>query len=507
MGFPFFGKKDDAKPAAPGAPAAAPTKDDDKPQFSAERAQKFFQHAKTAHDSTNYSYATKLWLDGLRWDPHSMTGLEGFFAAAQSHLNDHPKGFDKEILKSFSATKTDVDKLLNALIEWANARFLEPVSATRAAEAAAKLDLAEPTHRIGTLALKIVAADKKGRKDLLLKLLEAFKSVGAFDKAVEAGEAALKVDPADGPLSAAVKNLAAQSTMSLGGYDKTGQSGGFRANVKDLDRQRQLEDADKIVKTEDTVDRLVSEAQADFNSRPHDTAALTVYIKRLLERGKDDDEKRARDLAAAAYEKTREFRFREMVSDINLKRKGRIVNQYRDAAANRPADPKAQETYKLAREQLMRFEIEEFKLRAEAYPTDMKWRYEVAKRLFELGDADGSIPLLQECASDAKLRVETLHMLAQAFLKIDYIDESIHASREAIDTHKLTTDERGMALNYTLMIALQAKAERERDLPAIVEADKIASAIGLQQFSYRDIRQRREAIKKLLAELKSAAAS
>jgi tetratricopeptide (TPR) repeat protein len=122
--------------------------------------------------------------------------------------------------------------------------------------------------------------------------------------------------------------------------------------------------------------------------------------------------------------------------------------------------------------------------------------------MFALGEVDSSIPLFQEAASDAKLRTEALQMLGRAFLKIEYIDEAIDAFRRALENHKVTSDERGMSLNYDLMAALQTKATKERDRASAMEADKLASSIAIQQFNYLDIRQRRDVIKKLIAELK-----
>jgi len=53
------------------------------------------------------------------------------------------------------------------------------------------------------------------------------------------------------------------------------------------------------------------------------------------------------------------------------------------------------------------------------------------------------------------------------------------------------------------MDALAAKAEKDNDEQAAMRADKIAAGIAIQQFSYRDVRERREQIKALLAEIKA----
>lgn len=508
MPFGFFKKKEDEKPAAPGAQGPGgettgklPTAGGEDAQYSADKAEKFYQHARTAHDSSSFEYASSLWLQGLRWDPGSMTGLDGFFRSASSFNNENPKGYSKDTIKQFEG-RTDVDRYLAGLLAWANSKFEDAGLAVRATEAAAKLALPEATHRVGSMALN--AARLKGKKDHFIKLKDCFQKVGAFDKAVEAGEAAVRVDPADGQLASEIRNLAAQATMSRGGYESSGQAGGFRANVKDLERQRQLEDAERIVKTEDTLDRLINDAKAEHQRRPGDIPTTQVLIKRLLERGKDEDERLAREIAKNAYEQTKEFRFRETFGDINLRRKARKLAEYKHAAAGKPDDAQVQDLYRRAREQFLKEELEEFKLRVDAYPTDQKWKFEVARRAYELGDIDTAIPLFQQAQQDTRYRVQALSMLGEAFLKIDYVDEALQAIQEALEAHKVTTDDVGMGLNYSMMVALQAKAQRERDVQAITTADKIASTIAMQQFNYRDIRQRRDAIKKLLAELRAA---
>ena len=95
--------------------------------------------------------------------------------------------------------------------------------------------------------------------------------------------------------------------------------------------------------------------------------------------------------------------------------------------------------------------------------------------------------------------VDPLHLVVEikGYRRIDAQNK-----RQAMETHKLTTDGMGMALRYGLMTALQVKAEKERELAAAEEADRLASSIAVQQFSYRDIRQRRDALKKLIGEIK-----
>src|SRR3982751_2226255 len=204
----FFGKskETDAKVADPnslptGKPEAAVV-------FSPEKAMKFFEHARTVQETGNFEYAMQLWLSGLRLDPSSMSGLEAFFGVTPKWLSDpaSKKGLSKEVEKAVSG-KTDVDRFLYAILRWGT----NPKDVTlgvRAMEAAAKAGLSEPGYWIGERAFALVLQQPKPRKDLLMKVVESFQKIGAYDKAVMAAEQALRIDPTDGHLSAFIRRLA-----------------------------------------------------------------------------------------------------------------------------------------------------------------------------------------------------------------------------------------------------------------------------------------------------------
>lgn len=428
-----------------------------------------------------------------------MRGLEGFWASAVA-FNGEGKAVSKDTLRMFGG-RGDVERYIESLLQW-GVKQHDALLAVKATEAAAKLNMPEPTYWIGERAMGVAANEKKPRKELFLKLMEVFGKIGAYDKCVDAGNVAIRIDPTDGKLAAEVRNLSAQATMSKGGYDQTGQAGGFRANVRNLDRQRQLEEAERIVKTEEVIDRLVREAKATFESRPDDIPTISVYIQRLKERGRPEDEKVARELALKTYESSKQFRFREIYGELRLRLASRKLAEYRMKAEESPGDARAQAAYTQARLKFTEMEIEELKLKVEAYPTDLGLKYQLGKRDFDLGNFDDAIALFQESQKDAKHRLDSLYCIGLAFQKKDWIDEAIHSFRQALELHKSHSDEMGTSLRYALMTALENKAAADRDLALAEEADKIASSIAIQQINYRDIRSRRDAIKKLIADLK-----
>ena len=470
--------------------------------FSPEAAAKFFDRARTVGETGQNEYAMQLWLSGLRHDPSAMPGIDGFFKTAARYLDSDEgrKGTPKDVVKSIVG-KTDVDKYLLSLLEW-GMKPAEAAYAVKAFESASGLGLTEVTGWIGDRAFPAALRDKKPRKDWFLKLMDGFEKVGAFEKAVAAGEAAYKVDPTDGELGTKVKNLAAQMTMSRGGYEKTGQAGGFRANVRDAEKQRQLDEADRIVKSADSIDRLLAAAEDEFAKRPDDLPTINTLIKRLLERGRPEDEARAMEICLHTFEKTKQFRFRQGWGEIKMRQERRRVLALRQQSDAAPADEALKARVVAAEKSFAEADLEEYRVRVENYPTDLTLKFELGKRYYTLGHYDESIACFQESQHDVKNKAESLAFMANAFAKMDWLDESIATFRSALEIKDLVNDVL-LDIRYGLMLALQAKAERDKELTVAEEADKVASSIAMQQISYRDIRARRVAIKELITRIKA----
>lgn len=492
-----FGKKgDESAEKAKEAPVV----------YSPENAAKFFQRATTIEESEQFEYALQMWLSGLRWDPHSMTGTEGFFRTVAKFLASGKKSVSKEVLSAISG-KADVDKYLRALLEWG----LEPgesVKAVAAFEHAAKVGVTEPAYWIGERAFGFVTKDKKPRKELAIKVSEAFGKIGAFDKSVAAAEFALKLDPTDNELSASIRALAAQATMSRGGYDKKGE-GGFRSNIRDADKQRKLDDENRIVKTEATIDRIIADCEEELKQRPTDQPTIDKLCKHLLERAKPADEARAAKMLMDSFEGTKAFRYRELAGDLKMRQQRRKITELKKMIEGAPEGDAGQSQREMVQrmldeenKKLLDLELMEFKLRVEAYPTDLSRKFELAKRYFAAGNHHDAIELLQEAQSDPRVRVQAGNMLGLSFQAIGYLEEAVHTFRTALEVQNILPDT-ALEINYNLMVALADKAAEHRDLASAEEADKIASKIAMQQFGYRDIRVRRDGVKKLIGELRA----
>jgi hypothetical protein len=469
--------------------------------FSPKKAKTFFDRAVTVHESGSYEYAMQMWLNGLRWDPTSMTGLNGYLKSSEVFAVENPKKGVSKSTKNAIASKGDVGKFITSLLDFGLKR-MDSSTAIRVTQAASKINLTEAVLMLGEHALKLVQNDPKAKKDMYVKLLDAFEEARAFKLAAIAGESACRLDQADAELQARVRNMLAQSTMTSGGYDSD-EKGGFRKNIRDADKQLELEQEDSLAKTESTKDALITKAEADYAARPDDIPTLEKYAKALLERGKSSDELKALALYSKAFKESNAFRFRKSAGEIQVSRAGRTLKKYENQAKSDPSNEEFQVKFAKATKQFEKLQLDELKLQVENYPTDLGLKYKLGKILFSKGEYQDSIEQFQIAQNDPKLRREVLTLMAQAFRKLDgWEDAAITTFEQAFAGISDESSDLGMEIRYGLMDSLQAKAVKDRDIESAQRADKLAAGIAIQQFNYRDVRDRREQIKALMTEIK-----
>lgn len=470
--------------------------------YSPEKAQKFFEHARTAYETQNFEYAIQHYCNGMRQDPRIQAGLDGLWQAVNAFKQgpNGKKGLSKETIRAISG-KTDADRFVTSLLEWMQAPT-DAGAAVRAAELAGKAQAGPVGAVIADQAFKLALAEKKPRKDTFLRLSEAYSKLERHDKSVSAAEQALKIDPADGELSARIRSLAAAATMQKGGYEQAGQQGGFRGMIRDADKQRQLIEQESIVKTEETLDRIIADCEKDYLARPTDQYAIEKYAKRLLERGRPVDEQKAHDIYMKGHKDTQQVRFRIAAGEITIRQQQRRLVDLRKMLEAAPNDPDVRSVFEHTAREIVEREVEEYKVQVDAYPTDVKPKFELSKRYFALDRFEDAIALLQEIRNDPKFRGHVLNMLGQAFMRIDFLPESVETFRQATEVREISSDLQ-LEIRYNLMCALRKLGEQQGDLPSAEEAYKISSSIAIQQINYRDIRVQREAIGKLVQQLKA----
>lgn len=471
-------------------------------EFSPEKAKRFFTHAKNVHETSQYEYAMSLWLQGLRFEPSNLEAVQAYFASSEGFLNSGKTAVSKDTMSAIAGS-SPVHRFVAGLLNW-SLRLRDAEAAVRVFLMSVELGLRDVALWIAPRALKVAAGSERPRKDHFVRMMKALASIEAADLGVQAGELAMRLDPSDNALAADVKNLSAQATMNKGGYESTGQEGGFRSNIKDAEKQRLINEERQMAKSEEGQQRAILAAKAEYEANPSDKPTIRKYFKALAERGTATDEQTAIDVAERAYKDTQEFSFRALAGEMRMKRGRRGLVALRKAKDAAPNDAAAVEAFLKAEQAQLELEISEYEPRVTAYPTDLAIKFELGKRYYLNKQYEQAIEQFQRAKDDAKQTVQVRLYLGQAFMALSWLDEAVETFKQALEINGDQNDEVALSLKYNLMLAMLKQAEEQKDLSKALEADKLAGAVAMQQIGYMDIRARRDQAKALIAQLRQS---
>jgi tetratricopeptide (TPR) repeat protein len=484
-----------------GQPAATESGAEFTPE--SDKAERFFSRAAQMEVTEQYEYAVQLFVDGFRWDPTAISKLEKFREASEGYANQGGKPASlKE--KSKYGGKTPLEKYLRALFIWGKDPY-SPNAGLEVMKLATELELVEIAYRVGVLTLNRVPTAKKGaQKDLYLKLMKFFHEIGGYDKAVEAGEGAVRLDPENRKLVNQVRSMSAEATIQESGYGVAigGEEGDFRKFVKDTDKQRELIEAESLVRSDDATERVVLTAAKAYEEDPLNQNNIRHYLRMLKERGTPEDMKLALKVAEKAFADTQQFQFRREAGEMRLAQGRDKVRKLKAKADAAGASSDDKENFRRGRAALLKMELEEYDAQVKAYPTDMTLKYELGRRQFAAGMFDEALSTLQAAKGDAKHKSQVLFMLGQCFAKKGWMLEAIETFRDGLEAHFTKNDDLGFEIRYALMDALAHEAEQNSDLETAKEAFSIASSIAMEQIGYRDIGDRRTQLHALVNRIK-----
>jgi hypothetical protein len=337
---------------------------------------------------------------------------------------------------------------------------------------------------IGPIFQKANADDKKPEYSKFIVLKDVYKQLKQWRLATDACQYALRLRPDDMDLSTELKNLGATETMSSAGYEK---GGSFRDSIRDRDKQKMLMDGDKDYQDEDAMVGIVRNAEAQYKAEPGDPSKLSKYIDALEKTENPELEQKAIDLLQDQYDRTKQFRFRQRIGQIQMRQLNRMERGKREAVTKDPNNPEIRKDYIDFKRDQIEFELKEFQLSADAYPTDLGLRYQVGRRLYQLGRFSDAIPCFQQSRQDPKYRTEAGLQLGKSFFEAHFFSEAFETLAEIIKDYQTLGDDRSKELYYWAGRALEAQSLK-------AEAIQHYSKVAQLDFNYRDVQAR---IKKL----------
>ncbi len=455
----------------------------DVPEEDRKKAKTFFDRGSTVAGTGQYDYAIEMFIQGLSIDPDAVEAHQtlrdislrrkasGGKAMGMTERWKLKGGDDKQNMlnseKLLAFDPGNTDHMLALMQNAYKAGFFDTVLWMGPILFRANTDGGKPNFKI------------------FVALKDTYKALNRFDLAIDAAQAAVSLKPNDPDLPGELKNLSAQLTMTRGNYEG---GGSFRTSVKNMDSQRQLMENDMTTRDDDVMSRAIAEAEAQWKAQPDEPGKITKLAEALARTENAAHENRAIEILLGAFERSKQFRFRQQAGKIKIAQLIRAERALREKLNKNPNDQAVKDEYRQFIRDKAEEELKEITLWSDAYPTDLGLKFEMAKRMLILERHGEAIPLLQTSRQDPKVKIDASTLLGKAFLDAEFVDEAVDTFRTLIDEYQVKGDAKSKEMYYWFARSLEAQKE-------IPQAIRGYSQLAQWDFNYRDVQKRIKALR------------
>lgn len=241
--------------------------------------------------------------------------------------------------------------------------------------------------------------------EALLQFGEACLAAKRPQEALRAADALLKIKPLDGDALSLMRKAAIAQTTEKGNWE---QKGSFRDKLKDEAQSTLLEQASKIVTSDEMTQKLIDEALVRLKEQPDNLNHYRSVVEGYKKLNKLEDSlefiRKARQLPAGAADTTLAKQESELQHAILAHRIKDIAAQ----VAQAPGDAVLVESLAKAKRDFAATLLMEAKDYAERYPNDYGARFTLANLYFEAGDYQNAIANYQQAQKNPKVRIQAI---------------------------------------------------------------------------------------------------
>ncbi|MEY4386837.1 MAG: hypothetical protein RLY20_2120 [Verrucomicrobiota bacterium] len=339
---------------------------------------------------------------------------------------------------------------------------------------AAEAALAMAMPRTAVLSLEVLARNNSRDKDTVIQFGNALADIGEIVRAERTLLELQRQMPTDPEVNQAVKNLSARRTLNEGGYEKAEQeNSSFRDMLKNKAEATKLEQEARLVRPEDTTERLIQEYEARLAGADKGNVRLMRSLAELYTQRKRFDDAQRVYAQMKVTDVGTDPTLDKAISDTRVKQLDHTIAQL-DPTAD---DFETRQAEISAEKQVL--QLEECRKRVEKYPTDMAIRYELGVLYFQAGKISEAIQEFQKAQNNPHKRLSSMNYLAQCFAKRKMFDLAARTLQNALK-EKLILDEEKKDLLYNLGCVLENMNKKEE---AIEQFKQIYEA----DIGYRDV--------------------
>jgi tetratricopeptide (TPR) repeat protein len=350
----------------------------------------------------------------------------------------------------------------------------------------ALIKLGEAAHLAGFNEVAITAfedalAVDKDCKEALRQMGRTYKALDDLEKALKAFQRLARLDPKDKEAEEETRNIPASMTAKKvkEGVDK----GGYQ-NLIDKGEAQALAQQSTRVRTPEQALERISELEPKVEKNPKDAKTIRMIAELYVKAERPDD-------AIAWCEKAiavdpNDFSASELRGDLLLQRLEAQQKELEEAYKRSGGDERVKAKLAKHRQQRQAFEIDEYKKRVEAHPTEYGLRYQLGKALYDAERIDEAIPELQKAKNDPRKKSDAGYYLGYCFVKKKMAKLAVNELNAARDG---LFEMEGIKKDITYLLGRIYEQAGKKDL-ALTEYTQIAEV----DFGYKDVTKRLEAL-------------
>lgn len=275
------------------------------------------------------------------------------------------------------------------------------------AEAAQGLDMPETV----AFAWEAIHELHPGDREALLSFGEAALLAKRPKDALRAADELLKLKPQDGDALSLMRKAAIAQTTEKGNWE---DKGSFRDKLRDESQSTLLEQASKIVTSDEMTRKLIDEALGRLQAQPdnlnHYRSVVDGYKKLNQLEEALDYVRKARTLPAGAGDTS----LAKQETDLKTAIVERRIKDLAAKSAASPGDAALVAELAKARKDFAEIQLADAKDYAERYPNDYGARFTLGNLYLEAGDHQNAIANFQQAQKNPKVRIAALAGMGRA---------------------------------------------------------------------------------------------
>lgn len=434
------------------------------------RLQQAFEHGnKMLSTKNDVDYAAMMFGQCVAGDPENMIYLENFLKVLRQKYNNNKKGSKLASFRSTGAksqmkkARKDPPGIIKAGVEvlklnpWDSAALLDMAGACNEMEC----------HETGGAYLKMALDGNPDDMNLQKSAGELFAEMHLYNEAISCYTKANREKP-DETLQRRISRWSVEKTIYQGKYE-TAQSS------RDVNPELQKSDADRKGAEEELTPE--QRTRNSIRKNPEEMANYIALGNMLFEQERYEEAEKILKQGVEASGGDR--RVREKLEDIQLHRVGMQVAVAKQEAEIEKSEKKVKH-YRQLKAELNKRELEKFRNRVEAYPSNLFYKYEFGLRLKRAGMFKEAIQQFQSSVGEDKLANQAYLELGESFQHIKQYKLAMSNYEKSIETATSADAEATKLARYRagkLASGLKEYQTAERHLTKLAEID----------FGYKDV--------------------